>query len=128
MCFKQKIHSIFTFLFFIGSGAVLVATSSLATSGSYYVSSDCVSPIENRVRVFTSSGEITDPPGTTFQDFGLPTTVLTVGGVEGVVGSVSRRCENTYGVDTDSIDDEETLVFSCYDDGAYSCSVVLEEI
>ena len=106
----------------------IVATSVGKDSISYSrlnVTSDCVTPTLNRT-VTTSSNQVSSPAGVSYMDFGFPlATVNLKEDVSGVVNSKSRVCQNTYGSTDDSAD---AWAYSCYDDGTYACTILLEKI
>ena len=124
--FKGQFSKFLSILCLIVYGWILLATSSLSTLGSFYISSDCVSPIRQKEAISVSSGEITAPSGTTFLDYGLPTTTLTVElGSTGVFNGRIRNCQISYGSDNGL--DEEVQIFSCFDDRAFACTVIIED-
>lgn len=108
------------------------AWSILATSGpwndleygSYHEASDCVQPpLEHDVVL--SAGQITLPGGVSHTDFGFPNATVQQGQVNaGTVGSVYRECRTTYSSGESPTDDDNSFVFSCFDNGTYSCSIV----
>lgn len=105
----------------------VIATSSPRSdlnTGSFYIISDCVTP--NREAIITvTSDQIATPGATSFTDFGFPTATVRLGQeTSGTVGAVSRTCFPTYG-DTD--ENAEAWIFSCFDNGAASCTVMIRE-
>ncbi|NJL25079.1 MAG: hypothetical protein HC902_07830 [Calothrix sp. SM1_5_4] len=87
--------------------------------GSFIVNSDCVSPARE-VSVRTLNDQIVSG-ATSYLDFGFPNSVVKLGqDNSGYVGSIQRNCVNTYG-DTEG----DAWVFSCFDAGAYSCSILI---
>ena len=113
----------FALAFLLFSAWSVIATSvqrSTFNSGSFYIISDCVTPtLEATITV--SSDQIATPPATSFTDFGFPQASVRIG--ETVSGGV-RVCHPTYGDDAENADD---WIFSCYDSGAYTCSILIKE-
>lgn len=113
---------------------ILIATSwaILATSGpwndleygSYHEASDCVQPpLEKDVVI--SAGQITLPGGVSHTDFGFPNATVVEGQVNaGTVGAVYRECRTTYSTADGDQSDKSGFIFSCFDNGVYSCSIV----
>lgn len=112
------------------AGWAFAATSKLTSDGvisfgTYVLSSDCVSPALSDLVIEVSGEEVISPDGDSFTDYGFPTSTVSVTNDNtGPVGSVQRRCTTSYG--SDELDDS-VWIFSCFDDEAYSCSIVMRE-
>ncbi len=104
----------------------LLATSvaSETTTGSFTVTSDCVIPTLAK-EVNAVNGTITSPSGVNWTDFGFPQNTVYIGQESnGTVSGEYRSCRPTYG------DKESTInkwLWSCFDNGAYTCSIMVEE-
>lgn len=114
--------------------SILIATSwsILATStadrgtdyGLFLESSDCFYPPVEAV-VTIVSGQVTSgaPAPGDHTAFGFPQPIVQRGVPNtGTVGAVFRECKDTYGSD----EDNGIYVFTCTDNGAYSCTIILE--
>jgi hypothetical protein len=108
---------------------LFTAWSILATSkstydflyGTYTLTSDCVQPTLE-MRVTTSAGQISDPPATSFTDFGFPNATVTLGSdVNGTVGGRARTCTMTYGDPSGT----SNFIYSCFDDGTFACTILI---
>lgn len=120
-------------------GALLItAWASLATSSSgsnsidsadLYVISDCVNPVMER-QVRTTNGVIT-AGGVDFTNFGFPQSTVKLdqdnnGIVNNGVTNVSRSCIHSYGDMSNNANSK--YVFSCLDNGNYSCSILIMKL
>ncbi len=105
----------------------VIATStprSDLNSGAFYIISDCVTPNKEAI-ITVVSDQISTPGATSFTDFGFPNAAVRLGQeTTGTVGAVSRTCFPSYG-DTDESSD--AWIFSCFDNGAASCTVMIRE-
>ncbi len=114
---------ILTLLVLGGTAVVSLATSGLtsgATSGSYFIHSECVSPaVEMYLTI--ENGIVTSPVMADLSQFGLPGVELNRSGMTGNVGGAIRAC--TYDYTNDEVNEQ---VISCYEDNVYLCSVFLK--
>ena len=122
MDFKSK-KNIFSFFWLLITTWAVLATSmpvESLNSGTYRVKSDCVVPVLELV-VTVDAGQVTAPGGVSYTDFGFPQPTVVVGETnEGPVGLVTRSCRDTYGDKN-----EKVYVFSCFDNGAFSCTILI---
>lgn len=89
-------------------------------NGSYYIVSNCVTPIRQQA-VRTANNTLLAPDS--YTDFGFPTTIVRLGeSSAGIVGAVNRECMQTYGDNAEGT----RWVFSCFDGGAYVCSILIQ--
>lgn len=105
---------------------VLIATSTLSDSieGSMTLTSDCVLPVLEQT-VTATNGVITAPGGVNFTDFGFPLNTVTLGQANsGPVSTFQRECKPTYG---DERFNNDEWIWSCFDDGEYTCSIFLRK-
>jgi hypothetical protein len=114
---------------FLGMTVWSILATSVAkdniTYGSLNVTSDCVSPTLSRT-VTVSSNQVTSPAGVSYTDFGFPQASVSLkNDVVGVVNSKNRVCQNTYGSTDTSAD---AWAYTCYDDGTYTCTILIEEL
>lgn len=128
MVFKKYIESLFTLVFLLITFVALAATSTgnhYLQDGLYRISSDCVDPVVDQSEVTVTDYVVTSPASVSFTDFGFPVADLTDrDSLVGAVGTVSRTCTLSYG---GTFNNYEAFVFTCKDDGEYSCTIVLEE-
>ena len=91
-----------------------------------HITSDCVSPTME-MNIVTEDGEITDPVGVVYSDFGFPADVVRLDSeVRGVMGSGELRvCKKTYG-NSGNGPGGGVWIFSCEDEGRHACSIMLE--
>lgn len=109
--------------FLLFTAWTIIATSSPRSSfsaGTFYIISDCVTPTREEVITLTG-GQISAPASTSFTDFGFPQTTV---GIGQTVSGGARVCYPTYGDDAQNSDD---WIFSCYDNGAYMCTILIKE-
>jgi hypothetical protein len=106
----------------------VVATSMPRESlneGAYYIVSDCVTPTREAT-ITVSSDQIATPPATSFTDFGFPTASVIIGQeTSGTVGAATRICSPTYG---DEFEGSGDWIFSCFDDGAPACTILIQKL
>lgn len=101
----------------------VVATSKVNKSvanGSFRVTSDCVSPIRDAT-VNVANGVIISGNATSFTEFGFPSAVVNGAEIVGTVGLVQRICVPTY-----SDTDHQAYIYSCYDNGAPTCTITIQ--
>jgi hypothetical protein len=102
----------------------VLATSQLnedLSDGTFTIKSDCTSPVSVE-NITVTANQITDPFGVDYTDFGFPDTTVTVDSdVVGVVGLVTRVCKTTYKDESDS-----KFIFSCFDNGAFACTIFIK--
>lgn len=122
---SNKSSNLFALLCLIGTVWTAVATStSNGTYGTYNVKSDCVSPVFNQ-SVTISSSAISFPSGVNFTTLGFPTNSLSVGAVNsGVLNGKTRVCETAL---SNSNTFNDTFLYSCSDNGAFTCNIYFEE-
>ncbi|MGE0527609.1 MAG: hypothetical protein AB7G93_05905 [Bdellovibrionales bacterium] len=110
----------------LGTLWAVLATSmprSSITEGNYYVVSDCVVPTQE-LAVTTSAGQIVSP-AITYSALGFPGNTVTLGNdVSGTINGRPRTCYHTYGSTEDRA---QAWVFSCFDDGTYTCSILIKD-
>lgn len=118
---------------FKGTLAILILALSACSSSStnsidnatLEVVSDCVTPAVD-VTIRTSNG--TSISGTGFGQLGFPVATIHLGQdnsglYNNGLANVTRVCRQTYGaIDTNQ---NNKYIFSCFDDGAYACSITL---
>ena len=120
-------------IFLVFTGLTIAATSmvkdSYTINGSYFVASDCVSPAV-QTTVTATSGTVTAPSGVSFTDFGFPDATISFNTpVTGTSGLATRVCEVGYGEDggdDESKTDNNQWLFSCFDNGAYACTIYMK--
>lgn len=94
---------------------------------SFYILSDCGNAVQE-ANVLTNGF----PPhvissGAQWDTFGFPTGVQLdfVNEVSGVAtGGVNRSCAVTYGGQRENADE---IIYSCFDNGSFSCSILIRE-
>lgn len=115
--------NLFALAALLGTLWAVVATSSPQKSvanGSFKVTSDCVSPIKE-ANVNVANGMVLNGGATSFTEFGFPQAVVNGAEVVGTVGLVQRVCVPTY-----SDTDQQAYVYSCYDNGAPTCTITIQ--
>lgn len=116
---------------FAGGFLLLCLWSILATSrvdkslehGTFKVISDCIIPtLEQSVEVW--DGAVISPSGVSFTTFGFPNLTVELGkDNSGTFSGFNRNCTMTYG----SVHNGKSWLYSCYDDGAYTCTISLSD-
>lgn len=118
-----KSKNIFALVALLSTLWAVVATSkgsnNLAT-GSFKVTSDCVSPTREAY-VNVVNGTVISGGATSYTDFGFPTNVVNGSEVAGPVGFVQRICVPSY---SDEVN--HAYVYSCYDNGAAVCTITIQ--
>lgn len=110
--------NLFALICLLGTVWASVATSSgNSFYGTYWVTSDCVTPTFDSV-VTVANSQITS--GGDFTTLGFPTNSLTLGiSNSGMIGGVNRVCENT--LKEEGLDD--SFLYTCSDDGQFTCNI-----
>jgi hypothetical protein len=120
---STKSKNIFALVALLSTLWAVVATSKGSnnlTAGSFKVTSDCVSPVREAY-VNVQNGMVVSGGATSYTDFGFPTTVVNGAEVAGTVGFVQRVCVPTY-----SDEGNHAYIYSCYDNGAASCTIAIQ--
>jgi hypothetical protein len=90
------------------------------SDGNFHITSDCTTPVLEE-NITTTAGVVTAPGGVSYTDFGFPDATVKLGTENsGVVGAVTRKCNDSYGDE-----DSDSYVFSCFDDGDFSCTILI---
>jgi hypothetical protein len=115
--------NIFALVALLSTLWAVVATSKGSnnlSAGSFKVTSDCVTPIREAY-VNVQNGMVVSGGASSYTDFGFPTSVVNGSEVAGSVGFVQRVCVPTY-----SDEASHAYVYSCYDNGAASCTIAIQ--
>ena len=125
--FSSRFYTTFCLVFAL---LVSLATSSPVSkllSGDFVVSSDCVTPAIDGLAITVSNFQILEPSGTSYLDLGFPTATVGDGNpIEGTVNGKNRLCKQTYG--DEDLSEASSLIFSCFDDSNFACSILFNEI
>lgn len=125
--FFNRIKHVLTFVALLVTAWASLATSSRTNSidnGDLYVISDCVNPVFEQT-VKAVGGTLTS--GVDYTQIGFPTSTVHLGQDSSGphnngAATVSRTCSQSYGKDSGG---DGKFIYSCSDDGAFVCSIVI---
>jgi hypothetical protein len=123
MGFKNYI-AVVALLFTLGGVVATSQSTNTVEGNTFRVVSDCAGALQE-IDVTTSAYTVISPGGVSWSSLGFPlSTVDMVNDVNGTYGAATRSCTITYG--RGAVDADE-IVYSCFDNGSYACSILINQ-